>query len=322
MYVMLKTRRFLIPVWRKFRYTIFKESMKIFKKAELPIVALICVCCALFSAVTLDRVYRGQTESIVNGCTTFDKRLTNIGPCQRTALTDDYGWPLVSRRVDTNPNTKKTRTFHQNSIELARNSSVYLTYNAAILSVLVIVIYAVYLRFVKHHLRDGQDAGSESPIISSYYLLGNGGLVSLGQGEQDGHKYNLLSNSSGRVMMHVTLNANSKIHLVAVGHLSKSELPFTESLEHSLRKIVLEGDFPSYFKVYCTPGKENEVLQILEPVTMQYLADFCKSYQFEIFHDTLYVAKAEGALDKSDSTTLVADVFKLLKYHGDRFGRL
>ncbi len=55
---------------------------------------------------------------------------------------------------------------------------------------------------------------------------------------------------------------------------------------------------------------------------MQYLAEFCKSYQFEIFEDTVYVSKGVNAVDSSDSTTLVQDTKKLITYHGKLFDGL
>ena len=65
--------------------------------------------------------------------------------------------------------------------------------------------------------------------------------------------------------------------------------------------------------LYCSPEKEVELRQLLDPANMARLVDFCKSYDLEIFYDTLYICQAEGARDAGDQTTMVKDLEDFIK---------
>lgn len=294
--------------------------MKILKRSDVFPLITVVITCVIVSAFTLDRVHRGQAEYTTSECSQFLQiQISRFGFCGDSKnLYDEYGWPISTKSVEIVSGSSKPHIIRRNYIEIDEN--IYLSYNAIILILLGVGACLLYLKYIKSKLDVGLNANL--PIISSYDLLSEGDVHSINNGEIAGYKYNLLFNKAGRTMMNVSLKHNSKIHLVALGVKSVGSLPFTENLNSRLNELILEGDFPSYFKVFCTPGKESEVLQIMEPVTMQYLAEFCKSYQFEIFKDTVYVSKGVNAVDSSDSTTLVQDTKKLITYHGKLFDRL
>ena len=294
--------------------------MKILKRSDVfPLISVV-ITCAIVSVFTFDKVYRGQADYTTNECSQFLQTQTSrFGLCDDNKNSyNDYGWPISTKSVEIVSGSSKPHIIRRNYIEI--DEGIYLSYNVIILILAGAGACLLYLKYIKSKL----DAGLNDnlPIISSYDLLSEGDVHSINNGEIAGYKYNLLFNKAGRTMMNVSLRHNSKIHLVALGVKSDGSLPFTENLNSRLSELTLEGDFPSYFKVFCTPGKENEVLQILEPVTMQYLAEFCKSYQLEIFMDTVYVSKGVNAVDSFDSTTLIQDTKELMTYHGKLFDRL
>lgn len=151
----------------------------------------------------------------------------------------------------------------------------------------------------------------DSPVLISGELLANSGLQSMHTGEFQGYKYNFLYNGS-RVMALVQLGFNTNIHVVATGDRAgnPSLLPFSSKW---LTRVELEGDFPTYFKMYCSKDKEVELLTIFDPTDMAYFVDFCRSHNFEIFHDTLYISQIDSASDDSDTTSLVTDINNFLQ---------
>ncbi len=152
----------------------------------------------------------------------------------------------------------------------------------------------------------------DDPVISSRQL--NASSQSMAKGSIAKYPYNLLTNSAGDVMLLVTLPRNTNLHIVAVGENSLLLKLLAERVSNNLLEPAeLEGDFPDYFKVYCTPGKQVELRQVLEPVNMQQFVDFCKGYNFEIFKDVLYVSQAGKTADHADDTTLVSDTEEFIR---------
>lgn len=154
----------------------------------------------------------------------------------------------------------------------------------------------------------------DGPIISSAGLLTSGSLASVHKGEYAGFQFNLIAAGSGRIIVFIQLHRKSRLHLIAIGDKSRIGEAVNKALkQHNLTKVDLEGDFPSYFTMYCTPDKELELLHLFDPADMAYFADFCRAYDFELYNDTIYISQAGDAKDKEDMSTLVADVEMFLK---------
>jgi hypothetical protein len=185
-------------------------------------------------------------------------------------------------------------------------------------------IYILTLRLVKFliprivaafkvsQLGDDED----EPIISSADLLSATGLQSLATGMMGDYLYNLMTNDAGRVMMLITLNRNTYVHIVAVG--SRSGLQSRLSLGSArqwLEPVSLEGDFPDHFEMYCSKGAQMQTRQVFGPETMAKFVDFCKSYNFELFNESVYISVAENAEDSSDETSMVTDITNFLEHN-------
>lgn len=63
------------------------------------------------------------------------------------------------------------------------------------------------------------------------------------------------------------------------------------------KRLILEGDFPSFFKIYHEPGYERLTLQILTPDRMLFLVERLKEFNIEIQDNyiRLYAANAQNS---------------------------
>jgi hypothetical protein len=176
--------------------------------------------------------------------------------------------------------------------------------------VIILVIVVTVRKRLAVRAQDG-------PLLSSDDMLGVGGLQSLSQGTINDFQYNLLTNNAGRVMVLVELGHDTWSHVVAYGDRSQmGETTRTSISAKWLQPAVLEGDFPDYFHMYCNPELQDVVRELFTSDVMENFVDFCRSYDFELYHDTLYISKAEKAEDKDNQTTLIGDITTLLNKQG------
>lgn len=163
----------------------------------------------------------------------------------------------------------------------------------------------------------------DGPILSSTALLGASDLQSMARGQMAGFAYNMLTNDSGRVMFSVQLGRTTGMHIIAYGDKSRLPENLTGSLDTKfVEPVVLEGDFPEYFHMLCNPDAQAAVREVFAPDVMVHFIDFCRAYDFELFHEALYVSVAEGAVDTQDKTSLAADLETFLHENGDTLRRL
>lgn len=189
-------------------------------------------------------------------------------------------------------------------------------------SVIGIVILAKLLE--RTHLLDGLFGKSieDLPVLSAEDMLRASDLQSLAQSKIGGYDYNLMTNDSGRVMVMVQLGRDTAMHMVAIGKKSDSWTRLQQVDSKFLIPVKLEGDFPEYFKLYCSPEKEVELREILDPADMQRLVEFCEAYDLEIFRETLYLGQARGASDQNDPTTMTADLETFMHNNSRTFSML
>jgi len=195
----------------------------------------------------------------------------------------------------------------------AHDTTFELILNAAILTVVLVCFgYAFLQRRAARRSQDG-------PVMSSDEMLNAKGLASLNRGEIAGFQYNLLTNDSGRVMFLVELGHNSWSHIVAYGDKSQvgGLIP-----KRWIEPADLEGDFPDYFHMYCNPESQDSLRELFTPDVMANFEDFCRSYDFELYRDTLYFSRAVGPADREDQTTLTTDVTSFLEKTGPVLKRL
>jgi hypothetical protein len=148
----------------------------------------------------------------------------------------------------------------------------------------------------------------DSPIITSRGLAETSSLLGAAKGQLAGYEYVLLSNASDRVMLVVTLPHNTGLHIIAIGDKSHSlDENIRTSQRQWLEPVSLEGDFPERFEMYVSKDRQIEVRQLFEPDVMLHFYELCRTYDFELFHESLYFSEADGAHDSDDTTTMVTD---------------
>ncbi len=160
---------------------------------------------------------------------------------------------------------------------------------------------------------------TDGPLIAATGLLTAGKLVSLHSATVNGYAYNVIAGGNGKLIVIVQLNRSTDLHVVGIG--SKSGLLsklINTNLAKRLTRVELEGDFPSSFTMYCTPGREQDLLHLFDPADMARFADFCQAYDFELYHNMVYMSQAEAAKDANDTTWLYNDMEDFIK-HNHRF---
>ena len=295
--------------------------MKVFSRRQAPTVVLIACLSFALSGAVLDKIPRNDNyKATIQRCDGIAHLfIKNTPACTQSTVTlHSYGRPFVAIRKPASG--QDTPSMYVNSIKVDNDNIILLSLNSAFLITLSLTTYLAYSRYVKYKL--GGDT-VDSPLIAPSDMTEDYGLTSMAKGIMASYTYNLLTNSSDRVMLLVTLNNDTGIHVVATGSHSKSSLALSQSVQSKfLKSVELEGNYPQYFEVYCTPDKEIELLQIFDPSTMALLADFCRAYEFELFKDTLYISQSNDADDRADTTTMAKDAEDLLVKIGGTLSRL
>lgn len=120
-------------------------------------------------------------------------------------------------------------------------------------------------------------------------------IISLKEGELgDGSYYNVLSVAARRVIYSVQLTFQTELHVLAIAR--KDDMDERRFMDNpAMVRVDLEGDFPSYFHLYVTPGQEQRLRYILDPEAMVTVIDFCKTNSWELVDDELYIVVAEDS---------------------------
>ena len=105
---------------------------------------------------------------------------------------------------------------------------------------------------------------------------------------------NLFSTSRTRGMYAVYLPFQTSAHLLGLPRSDDSiKIPISKS--SSMEEVVLEGDYPNYFKLYADRGQQMESRYVLDPKAMVFTIDFCAGTHWEIVDNTLFFT-GEGKL--------------------------
>jgi hypothetical protein len=113
---------------------------------------------------------------------------------------------------------------------------------------------------------------------------------------------------SGKIIMYVDLPAASQVHFAGFSLQDEGirTLLNNTGIGNFMTSVSLEGDFPDYFKLYCSIGRQVVLRQVLDPTRMEYLVDFCRSLNSELFENTLYFSESNiTANSDTNSTSLV-----------------
>ena len=193
--------------------------------------------------------------------------------------------------------------------------------NSTIPYILAGIIVSVLVFRIVYNTRSGRSV--DGPLMAADGMLTTPGLTAVTKSTIAGFSYILMTNRAGGVMVLVNLGETTDVHLLAYGDKSSFANRVDNPLSLKwLEPVSLEGDFPDYFHMYISPDKQMEVREIFTPDIMALFADFCRAYDLEIFHDSLYIAQNNGADDPNDQTTLMTDIENFLNQNAEVLKRL
>lgn len=173
----------------------------------------------------------------------------------------------------------------------------------------IFIIYYIYQYL--YGVKASQTEGADAPILLSHYTIG-GQLACISRGKIVDNDY-IVYVADETVIFELDLPFSLDSHLLCYSNQDRINLIEKEQMiSKNMQRIILEGDFPSYFYVYCDVNNQIPLLQVFEPKNMAYIVDFCKYYDLEFYKDKIYFAKNPDKDDKNDSTTMVNDATELV----------
>jgi hypothetical protein len=149
--------------------------------------------------------------------------------------------------------------------------------------------------------------------ILSGAVLSDAPLAIAAYAEIAGYPYSILANDDSTTMILVGLHKPVNTHIVAIGKSSGWAAGINKMrMQRYLEPVRLEGGYSEEIAMFCTKGKELELLQLFDPSDMAYFMDYCKAYNFEIYKDSIYISQTRGAKDAADDTPMIKDVKEFL----------
>lgn len=138
-------------------------------------------------------------------------------------------------------------------------------------------------------------------------------VIPVDEGKIGNYNYSIVAGVQAGFEAYLQLKGNTGLHISMIGSKSEGQIKAVNNAKSSgLRKIHLEGDFPSYFMIFTKPDTEQETLQLLDPSTMSYIVDYCKSYHMEVNGSTVKIGRYLAAKDEDDKTSMLTDLRQLV----------
>jgi hypothetical protein len=177
-------------------------------------------------------------------------------------------------------------------------------------AILIVTLTYFYARRFLNNQDDNELLHTgDTSLIMTMYTLGVG-IQSVSRGTVGTLPYNLLITTdiprislpagksaapSGQIIMNITLPWASQVHIAGISTSDNTvqQLLGNTSLDNRMTQVRLEGDFPEHFHLYCSPEKEIELLQVLDPARMAFLIDFCRYFIWELYGNNLYFVQPE-----------------------------
>lgn len=112
----------------------------------------------------------------------------------------------------------------------------------------------------------------------------------------------MTSNRRGDLRIWIKANTNLKDFHLVLDCTSNDNTTSSNFIgkDLPLQQIDLEGDFPKYFNLYCTSGKQIIALQIAAPNIMAYIIDNALNSDIEIIDNHVAIIVRKGAKNISN----------------------
>lgn len=166
-----------------------------------------------------------------------------------------------------------------------------------------------------------------SPVLLSYHTYGKDMLLADEGSTEVGANYQAFlttspvrlfaesnqQRSTNSTIYRVELPFQTKIHLLAIplnGYAHQLRPVFGG---HPMEAVSLEGDFPQHFLLYVDKGNQAQARYVLDPKTMVFVIDFCKSHSWEIINDEFYFVQLSGRRADDDPTHMRQDIDQFIR---------
>lgn len=186
-----------------------------------------------------------------------------------------------------------------------------------IISLMVAILILIGPRgFLKRRLSFGAPEDVEGSAIWAAGTLGRK-ITKLSKGTVKERRYSFFavhSIDNAFTILQIHLKMPSPIHLLCVNKNSRIVDGSWQNIvtQEHLEPMVLEGDFPSYFRTYTSNHTQLDARELFEPKAMAYFVDYCQNFDFEIFGNSLIVA-IHSSQTSQDTTLAFDDAQKLAR---------
>ncbi len=161
----------------------------------------------------------------------------------------------------------------------------------------------------------------DSPILLAYYTDGTkldvvkeGTFVDLRYSAIIAANFFSLDGSPQAALLYrVELPFATSIHLVGIPKKTGAAQLNPTHGKSIMERADLEGNYSSYFNLFCEKGMQQNTRYVLDPKAMLFTLDFCQSQNWEIVGNELYfVMASEMKHDPDDPTNLQDDIVKFV----------
>lgn len=148
---------------------------------------------------------------------------------------------------------------------------------------------------------------SGGSVLLAYYT-DNTQLHPIAHGEVgDMHYTAFASLNKGVSFYQIELPFSANVHLLSIPNRDSVARLNPTGRNSIMEPLVLEGDHPDTFTMYCQKGQQQQARYVMDPKAMVFTMDFCASHNWEIIDNLLYFVQAGGRAE-NDPTHMFDDI--------------
>lgn len=144
-------------------------------------------------------------------------------------------------------------------------------------------------------------------VLLNYYTDNNARLMPVRHGKVAGMHFTAMASTHGVSFYQIELPFSAKVHLVSIPNRDSVAQLDPTGKDSLMEPLVLEGDHPSSFTMYCRKGQQMQARYVMDPKAMAFTMDFCTSHNWEIINNMLYFVQ-RGGRAAGDSTRMFDDI--------------
>lgn len=163
---------------------------------------------------------------------------------------------------------------------------------------------------------------ANTPILLAYYSHGIR-LTPMRQGKIGNLPYTAIlasgsttmqqSSADPALLFRVELPYASSLHLLGIPKTPGADQINPADGSGIMEKVELEGDYSTYFTLYCEKGMQTASRYALDPKAMIFTIEFCTSQSWEIVGNELYFVQESDTRATNDPTLMFDDIETFVK---------